>query len=224
MHTSSATVAEIHLDYLNNLSARLLSSSKSIPAPGQYLLAGDEDCLTPHPLYFAGLSSEGFMVAPPIPAAWRPGTILNLRGPLGKGFRLPTNTYHLMLVALGNTIARILPVGISALEKDIAVSLYADPPIPPLPPSLEAYPVSLLAENLHWADYILMDLPIEALPVWRQSFGVELEESLPCPGQALVISAMPCGGLADCGVCAIPYRRSWKLCCKDGPVFNLEDL
>ena len=224
MHTNTATVAEIRSDYRGNSVARLVSSSILTPAPGQYLLALDDDCLLPHPLYFASSCQQGFLTAPPIPPAWMPGTILSLRGPLGKGFNLPTTTQKLMLVALGSTVSRILSVGISALQRDIAVTLYADPPLPPLPSSIEAYPLSLISESLHWADFLIMDIPIESFPYWRQYFGLASDEPLSFPGQALIVSAMPCGGLAECGVCAIPYRRSWKLCCKDGPVFNLEDL
>jgi hypothetical protein len=35
---------------------------------------------------------------------------------------------------------------------------------------------------------------------------------------------MPCGGLAECGVCALPAHRGWKLLCKDGPVLELGEL
>jgi hypothetical protein len=224
VHTSSATVAEIQLDYRGNPTARLVSPSKSTPAPGQYLLACDDDCLFPNPLFFAGTTKQGFLIAPPIPPAWKPGTVLSLRGPLGRGFHLPAPTQHLTLAALGNTVSRILPVGISALEQDIAVTLYADPPLPPLPPSLEAYPLSMISESLQWADFLILDLPIENLSVWRNIFGTTMDEPFPHSGQALVVSAMPCGGLADCGVCAISVHHSWKFCCKDGPVFNLEDI
>jgi NAD(P)H-flavin reductase len=35
---------------------------------------------------------------------------------------------------------------------------------------------------------------------------------------------MPCGGVADCGACAVETRLGWKLACEDGPVFDLIDL
>jgi len=35
---------------------------------------------------------------------------------------------------------------------------------------------------------------------------------------------MPCGGLGDCGLCAVDLKRGWKLACKDGPVFDLNEL
>jgi len=42
--------------------------------------------------------------------------------------------------------------------------------------------------------------------------------------QVLVVTPMPCGGLAECGVCAFTTRRGWKMACKDGPVFDLSEL
>ena len=42
--------------------------------------------------------------------------------------------------------------------------------------------------------------------------------------QALVRTPMPCGALADCGVCTVRTSRGPKLACKDGPVFDLSLL
>jgi NAD(P)H-flavin reductase len=53
---------------------------------------------------------------------------------------------------------------------------------------------------------------------------LESFQKIPCPAQALFYSPMPCGGAADCGVCALRTRHGVKLVCKDGPVFNLEEL
>jgi hypothetical protein len=204
--------------------ALMTSSTKLGPAPGQYLLACDDDCLLPFPLFSAGITPKGFLAAPPIPSTWQAGTTTQVRGPIGKGFQLTGKIRHLMLVAFDNAIHRILPMGNSALKQDTSVTLFADPPLPSLPPSIEAYPLSLIAENLQWADFVIADIPIASLAAWRERFGLAIDEPFPCPGQALVVSSMPCGGLADCGVCAIPFRRTWKMCCKDGPVFNLSDL
>ena len=43
----------------------------------------------------------------------------------------------------------------------------------------------------------------------------------PGAGQALVTLPMPCGGLGECGACAVPIRRGWKLACQDGPVLDV---
>jgi hypothetical protein len=42
--------------------------------------------------------------------------------------------------------------------------------------------------------------------------------------QVLIRAPMPCGALAECGVCAVVLRHEWKMACRDGPVFNLKDL
>jgi hypothetical protein len=42
--------------------------------------------------------------------------------------------------------------------------------------------------------------------------------------QVLVVTPAPCGGLAECGVCAVTTRRGWKMACKDGPVFSLNEF
>jgi Leu/Phe-tRNA-protein transferase len=49
-------------------------------------------------------------------------------------------------------------------------------------------------------------------------------KTFPCPGQALIHTAMPCAGIAECGACAVRTRKSWRLACKDGPVFDISEL
>jgi dihydroorotate dehydrogenase electron transfer subunit len=88
--------------------------------------------------------------------------------------------------------------------------------------------LSALPELLNWADFIAIDLPLATLPDLRSRLGlnagVDRHLHLHCPAQALVLSPMPCGGLAECGVCAVPSPRGWKLACDDGPVFNLHEI
>jgi dihydroorotate dehydrogenase electron transfer subunit len=42
--------------------------------------------------------------------------------------------------------------------------------------------------------------------------------------QVLVGTPIPCGGIADCGVCAVNTKSSWMLACEDGPVFDLREF
>jgi len=42
--------------------------------------------------------------------------------------------------------------------------------------------------------------------------------------QVLVRTPVPCGGIAECGVCAVTLKSEWKLACKDGPVFDWGEL
>lgn len=134
------------------------------------------------------------------------------------------------MVALGDTAARLEPLIPAALGQEAAVALFSDALLPSLPSAVEAYPLSALSELLPWADFIAVDLPLAALPNLRKRLAsgsdgeVKPDSHLHCPAQALALAPMPCGGLGECGVCAVPAHRSWKLACLDGPVFNLNEI
>ena len=205
---------------------RLLCPQNLIPAPGQYLLAQvpTSDPLLPVPVFNAGPVPGGFLVAPPVPQGWQPGTSLSLHGPLGRGFSLPASARRVALVPLGDTFARLKPLLPVALEQDASVTLISDLDLPDLPPEVEVQPVSMLAEITKWADYLAIDLPCGSLPGLREMLGFTGRAQVAFNAQALVVTPMPCGGLAECGVCAVKARGGWKMACKDGPVFSLKEL
>jgi dihydroorotate dehydrogenase electron transfer subunit len=133
------------------------------------------------------------------------------------------------LVGLGDTSARLAPLIPAALAQGAEIALFSDAPLAAnLPSAVEAYPLSALPELLTWADFIAIDLPLATLPDLRSRLGlsasVDHHLHLHCPAQALVLAQMPCGGLAECGVCAVPSQSGWKLACEDGPVFNLQEI
>jgi len=205
---------------------RLLCAQNLIPAPGQYLLAHDpaSDALLPAPVFNAGSSSGGFLVAPSIPKTWQPGTTLSLRGPLGRGFTLPTSARRVALAVLGETSARLKPLLTAALEQGASVVLVSDLELTNLPPEVEIQSTAMLAEVAQWADYLAIDVEREMLPGLRQMLGIDEQSKVNFDAQVLVVTPMPCGGMADCGVCAVKVRRGWKMACKDGPVFDLNEL
>jgi hypothetical protein len=205
---------------------RLLCPQSLIPFPGQYLLAHEpvSDSPLPAPVFSAGSFPGGFLVAPPLPPTWRPGTSLSLRGPLGRGFSMPASARCIALVALGDTAARLKPLLAVALEQSALVALVSDLDFPDLPPEVEVQPVSALRNVAQWADYMALDLYRESLPGLREMLGLGEEAGVKMEAQALVLTPMPCGGIAECGVCAVTARRGWKLACKDGPVFDLTEL
>ena len=231
MRLYTARVVEIQLD-ASGLAAWVECPSTATPHPGQYALAWDpQDRQAPlaTTLFPTAISPGGFLAAPPIPVFWTPGTVLALRGPLGHGFHLPVACRRMALVGLGDTIARLAPLIPAALAQEAAVALFSDASLPTsLASAVEAYPLSALPELLTWADFIAIDLPLAALPDLRSRLGLsasmDRNPHLHCPAQALVFSPMPCGGLAECGVCAVPAQRGWKLACNDGPVFNLHEI
>jgi hypothetical protein len=225
MKQGTGELTELYLE--NGLrGGRLLCLQNLIPAPGQYLLAYDpaSNSPLPAPVFNAGSVPGGFLVAPPIPPAWQPGIILSLRGPLGRGFSLPASARCVALVSLGDTAARLKPLIPAVLGQGASVVLVSDLDLPGLPPEVEIQPVSALSEVAKWADYLAFDLPRESLPGLRETLGLGEQAKVLFEAQVLVVTPMPCGGLAECGVCAVTVRRGWKMACKDGPVFDLDEL
>ena len=228
MQNYVGSVLELRLEANGQKTARISYPEKAIPVPGQYLLAhapGDTDAALAGVLYPTKQSLGSFIAAPPLPSTWQVGTPLHLRGPLGKGFRLPASIRNLALVSLCDTPARLLPL----IENAENTALFLpSPQLPhsptPLPSSIEINPLPDLPAALQWADFLALDLPLERLPELPQILGLTNDRYLPCPAQALIITPMPCGGLADCGVCAVTTGKTYQLACKDGPVFDLKEL
>ena len=179
------------------------------------------------PLFPTGYTPDGFTSGPGLPASWLPGTRLALRGRLGNGFRLPEGARRLALACLGRTTARLRPLVAWAIERGGAVALYdsggpGEAPYRAWPAELEIYPLDALPEAVAWADFLALDVPLGRLEEIPRVLGVPGRPA--CPAQVLVDAPFPCGGIAECGVCAVRTRRGWKLACKDGPVFDLADL
>jgi len=129
------------------------------------------------------------------------------------------------LVALGETSARMKPILNAALERGASIVMVSDLDLPDLSPEVELQPVSALADVAQWADYLAVDIPRESLPGLREKLGFAGPGSWRTgEAQVLVVSPMPCGGMGDCAVCAVTTRHKWKMACKDGPVFKLNEL
>ena len=234
MKQGTGELIELYLE--NGLTGgRLLCPQSLMPAPGQYLLAHDpaSDSSLPAPVFSAGSISGGFLVAPPIPETWRPGTSLSLRGPLGNGFFLPASARRVALVSLGETSARLKPLLAASLEQEASVVLVSDLDLTDLPPEVEIQPLSSLAEIAQWADYVALDVPRKFLLGLREKLGfsghARVRFARPGPrraeeAQILVVTPVSCGGMGACGVCSVIVRRGWKMACKDGPVFDLNEL
>jgi hypothetical protein len=220
-------VTEIRLDAQGRHAAWIDCASGAIPAAGQYVRAhnlDDREAALGSWLFPGNIADSGFLALPPIPTSWNLGTHLDLWGPLGKGFVLPEGVQRLALAAIGDTATRLLPLIEVGMRFDCSVTLFTDVPLNQLSLSVEVHPLSALPEALDWPQFLALDVPLEYLSTLRGKLGLEAGQGLPCPTQVLVYGPMPCAGLAACGVCAIPARRGWKLVCKDGPVFDLDQL
>lgn len=223
MRVSKGRVAEVQL---RSGEARVLIACPEglVPGTGQYLLGAEKGAVQATPLFPAGDWSQGFQAAPPYPESWRPGTELALYGPLGKGFRLPGLTQRLALIALGESTARLMPLANASNSERYSVTLFSDAPLGELPPDLEAYPLKDLGESLAWADFFALDVPLEKIEALGEQFGDLFQGLGELRGQALVHAGMPCGSIGECGACAVRVKRSWRLACQEGPVFDLGDL
>jgi hypothetical protein len=147
-----------------------------------------------------------------------------LSQPLGHGFNIPALVKKLGLVALGDSPARLLPLVEAAFIQQHEIALFCDTPLPTLPSEVEVNPLSVLPEALTWADFLAIDIPLENLPDLSSYLGLDIDAILSCPAQVLIYAQMPCGGVAECAVCAVPAKRGYKLACKHGPVFDIKEL
>lgn len=196
-----------------------------VPSPGQYLLAGDgSGAPLPVPLFHTDSAPQGFIAAASVPEAWRPGMDLHLRGPLGRGFALPPAARRVGLVAFDDSPARLRGLIGRALKQEAAVVLVSGSTPDDLPDDVEIQPLAALPEIVVWADYLAFEVGRENLPQLRERLGKRNQLPAGSGAQVLIRTPVPCGGLADCGVCAVQLRSDWKLACKDGPVFNWDEV
>jgi NAD(P)H-flavin reductase len=222
MHTGTGEITEIYLDG----SARLDCPSNLIPSPGQYLHvhASISDLSLPVPVYFYDSAPQGFRIAPPYPSSWTIGSKLALRGPLGRGFSIPAASRKVALVAFDETPARLHGLIPLALGKQMETVLVCNSPAGELPEDVEVQPLQALEEICKWADFIVIDAAREHLDQLKIALSKQWQLSAVREAQILIRAPMPCGGLAECGVCAVGIHYDWQMACKDGPVFILKDV
>jgi hypothetical protein len=221
MKSGKGQVFEIYLD----AGARIICPPELVPAPGQYLLASAAlDSPLPVPLYYTDSAPEGFISAPPLPESWMPGRQIFLRGPLGRGFVIPVSASKVALVAFDDAPLRLRGLIRLALKQGAAVVLVTDFAVDNLSDEVEAQPLSALQDVLAWADFVAFDVARVNLFELREKLRVMKQVQAVCEAQVLIRTAVPCGGIADCGVCGVSLKFGWQLACKDGPVFELREI
>jgi dihydroorotate dehydrogenase electron transfer subunit len=224
MHTDKGRVVELILKD-GQRQARISCPENLIPSPGQYLLASDEsDSPLPVPVFYTDSAPQGFIAAARLPDSWNPGREIYLRGPLGHGFTLPNTARKVGLVALDDAPSRLSGLISPALKQGAAVVLISGSRVDNLPDEVEVQPLSALNEIMKWADYAAFDVDRENLPVLREQLFNGTQAKVPFEAQVLVRTPVPCGGIAECGVCAVKVKSAWKMACKDGPVFDWKEL
>jgi NAD(P)H-flavin reductase len=222
MKTAKGKLEELYLDG----SARIACPPELTPAPGQYLLAHADGSDAPLPVsLFSSLPTPtGFRSASPLPSSWRPGDSLTLRGPIGHGFAIPSPARRIVFVAFDDSPARLQGLISIALKQNAEVVVVCNSQTEDLPEVVEVQPLKALLDVLQWADYAAMDVSRENLNQLREMLAGKEQVKAKIEAQVLIRTAMPCGALADCGVCALTLHHEWKMACKDGPVFGLRDL
>jgi NAD(P)H-flavin reductase len=224
MKNGVGQLAEIYLDSC----ARIICPPDLIPAPGQYILAhpkgnGSEAPLAV-PVFFSDSAPNGFRSVPYLPLSWTPGTQLNLRGPLGHGFTVPAFARKVALIAFDESPARLRGLINIALKQEAEVVLVCDTSADDVPEAVEVQPPQAMNDIYQWADYAAFDVGRENLNQLREMLGKKNQAKQPRETQVLVRAPMPCGALAECGICALTVRHEWKMICKDGPVFELSSI
>ena len=222
MKNGAGQLSEVYLDSC----ARITCPPDLIPAPGQYVLAharGSDKPLAV-PVFFSDSAPNGFRSAPYLPLSWTPGMQLDLRGPLGHGFSLPAFARKVALIAFDESPARLRGLIHIALKQDAEVVLVSDSVADHLPEAVEVQPVQAMNDIYQWADYAAFDVERENLNQLGEMLGKGNQAKGPREAQVLVRAPMPCGALAECGICALTISHEWKMICKDGPVFELNTL
>ena len=225
MIRAEGEINELWLTSTGLVGGRIACAPSIQMAPGQYVLAqrvaaeGDFDAW-PAALFAYPSASGALLAAPPLPPGWKAGERLRLRGPCGKGYRLPQGAQRVALAALDGNPYRLEGLLHQALARQSEVTLYCAFIPAGLPLAVEILPLDLLPEALRWADYLAIETTLKGLPDMPARLGFTAGQSSPCPTQVLVFTDMPCGGTAECGVCAVRTRKGWRLACVDGPVFD----
>jgi hypothetical protein len=111
-----------------------------------------------------------------------------------------------------------------ALKLDAEVVLVSESALDDIPEVVEVQPLQAMTDIYQWADYAAFDVARENLNQLKEKFGRMNQAKSPREAQVLVRAPMPCGALAECGVCALTIRHEWKMICKDGPVFEMKEL
>lgn len=194
-----------------------------MPTPGQVYLAAPEGTTqvcgtTLHPLR---VEEGSLLVLPTHEVLWPLGTILDIIGPIGKGFSPPNTARRWLLASFDHPPDRLLPLIDLGLCQGVTISLLCNHQPLTLPPQVELNPDP--EEALAWAHYLAIDSSTQALPSAAQRLGLSHATVPPCPAQVLIDIPMPCG-LGVCQACAVRTRKGPRLTCAEGPVFDLRAL
>lgn len=226
MKTHCAVIAEL-FQVNDERIIRLKSKSLQPGKPGQFFqaFASDADELLPVLLYPCSLENEFLLCCGVMPSNWLPGSELHLRGPRGNGFHLPPLARRVALTTLdGIGVNRLLPLADQALENGAEVTLFSDGNPASLAAEIEVLPLQELNQIKGWADYFGAVLQPEKIAEQIKLLELIPGKAMSFLAEIMLDTPMICEESSVCGICSTLTNKGWKLACKDGPVFNLEDL
>ncbi len=163
------------------------------------------------------------------------GDKLDLLGPLGNGFSISPPSKNLLIIAGGIGIAPLIFLAKTATERGLAVKilygvanaaeLYSHPTKAELVTATEdgskgekGMITNLIPEQIDWADQLFACGPLamyksmaRMTELKNKSVQISLEVRMGC-------------GLGVCYGCTVKTRNGLKQVCKDGPIFELNDI
>ncbi len=217
--------------------------------PGQFVMVScGEECRLPRPFSIHQINDRGGMAL--FFGVWQDGRgthwlsqrqasdKIDLLGPLGNGFSTHSASHNLLLVAGGIGIAPLYSLAQDALSKGCTVTLLSGAstasqlyPSHLLPPEIKLITATedgtggekglitdLLPDYVHWADQIFACGPMLMYRVMSTQHIVQDK-----PIQISLEVRMGCG-LGVCYGCTVKTKSGLKQVCKDGPVFELDDI
>lgn len=205
---------------------RVAANSNLKPLPGQYFLVytpGAHETAAAA-LFLTGEPHFSWDLTGVIPSDWTPGRRLRWRGPLGHGFDLPAKAARIAFVPWHDQGLTLLPLLQQALKQQAAVTWYSRQVPEWLPPQVEVLPLESLPEAVNWADYLASSCDWRNLNALLAALGLKSTDRLKFKAEVLVGTPLVCGGIGECRVCSIKTRHGWKIACKNGPVFDLDQL
>lgn len=166
------------------------------------------------------------------------GAEINLLGPQGHGWTFGPTVRNLLLISDMQLIAAFPFLIQAAIEQELAVTLLCqsathENAYPPalLPPEVEYHVISsagatqssliqALEAYLPWADAAYCAVSRETLTTLYNQFERLRGKQF---AQAVVLQHLVCGSGA-CFTCSIETHSGFKLICRDGPVFALQEI
>jgi dihydroorotate dehydrogenase electron transfer subunit len=128
------------------------------------------------------------------------------------------------LIAFDDAPSRLRGLIAPALKQGASVVLVTDFGSDSYPDAVEVQPLSVLDEVLTWADYGAFDVIRENLLELRECLGRMRQAWVGKDAQVIICTPIPCGGIADCGVCSVMLKSGPQMACQDGPVFELKEI